>query len=462
MQFVVIKGFFVMKYRIFSVLLLWMFSFICYSAKAETLLNVYQLAQKNDPTFLSQMHMAEATSENYKQARALLFPTVNFRYAQTDTSQNIISADNEVFAAGKVQFPTTEYELTVSQPIYNRPYWLRFKQSKIELKKIAAEMEVAKQNLIYKVIERYFTALRYQEETKGFDAEIKGLKRQYELVQTELESGLNKKTAMKKAQAAYLDAQARKEDSQYKLDDALAGLEEITGKSITSLSALKVGVGALAKPKPASEKVWVKNAQKDNPLIFVQENALKMANQELKAQKAERHPTFDLVFTQDSTEKLGTLFGGGSNIENTKMMLELNVPLYSGGSVSSKIRKSRSLVKKSDSDLTALKRSIKREVLKAFNSVNASLFKINALSKLVSASQEDWNARKQAAESGIISNIQMVDAERALAKARTKQSVAKYDYILNIMKLKWAAGGLSEKDLSALMGKFLGQNIKIK
>ncbi len=423
---------------------------------AETLHEVYALAQKNDAEFLSKIYQGDAQSENYYQMLALFFPKASFRLARTKTIQNIISADNQVFASGETSYPTFEYELTVRQSIYNQAHWEKLWQAETEEKKIAAELQIVKQDLILKVIERYFSVLNIREEYKSLLQEAIGLNEQYETIKTKLQSGLEKKIVLKKARAVYLDVLTRQEEARYKFEDAIAGLQEITGRDIQTLNELSTHF-PLVNPDPLSVEVWVTNATLHNPEIIGQKEAMHIASQEIGVQKAKHYPTIDFVFSHGRRKAEGTLFGGGSDIEDTKMMFELNVPFLEGGAVMSMVRQAESLEKKGESELIQIKRKVKREARSAFNGVKISLLRINSFKELQEASEDEVNYLGQLYKMGIISSLETIESKRTLAKVIADYSNSRYEYVLSMMRLKRTVGILSEKDLTDLTDFFLGQ-----
>ena len=440
--------------------LLFLFIFSVKTVQAESLLEVYKLAQENDPEVLSKIYQGEAQSENDYQVLALFFPQAKFRIARTETNQDIISAENQVYEDGETRYPTTEYELTVRQSIYNQSYWEKLWQAEAEEKKIAAGLEVIKQDLILKVIERYFAILNIREEYKSFVEEVKGLGEQYELVKIKLDSGLEKKMMLKKARAVYLDAKTRKEEAYYKFDDAKFALQEITGMEIKVANELTTNF-PLVSPEPSSEDAWIAKAVLYNPEIIGQKEGWEVASQEVDVQQAGHYPTVDFVFTHGRKKAEGGLFGGGSDIEDTKMLFELNVPIFEGGKVMSKVRQAKSLEKKEKSNVTQITRKITRETKKAFNTVKISLSKIHSYKELQDASEEEVTFLEGLFKSGVISVFETVDAKRALAKVKADYINSRYEYVLSMMRLKRATGILSEKDLNDLSSFFLDKGIQL-
>jgi outer membrane protein len=137
----------------------------------------------------------------------------------------------------------------------------------------------------------------------------------------------------------------------------------------------------------------------------------------------------------------------------------MTVPLYSGGAVSSKVRETVNLHFKAKDDLEQLSRETARETRAAYRGVTASISTVRALEKSVSAFTIAVDAKRAAFQSGLIASESVLDAERDLFIARSQFSASRYDYILNHLRLKRAAGILSEADLQAMNERIDGDTI---
>lgn len=430
-------------------------------AWSETLLDVYQLAKKNDLEFLAKIYESDASSEVYEQARSAFFPTISAGYAYTYTEQDVHSADNSVYAVGATSFPTKEFSLDATQSIYNHANIVRLRQSRIELRKIAADLQVAQQALLLKVVERYFAVLDARAEQNNLQTQVKTFQRQLRLVRAKLKNGAKKNTAVTTATAASLDAEARLRVAGNRYQDALRALEEVTGRPVISIQLLKPVI-KIVRPNPAAPEEWVALAQKNNPALLARHELFSMSIEEVNAQRAAMYPTLDFVARHGKKETEGSLFGGGGEVDTTKFAFELNVPIYSGGTTSSKVRQAQSLRKKSQAELDLTLRQVKRQTLSTYETVQAMIANIEALRQLVEINRAEAKSKRAAAKSGVMADIQALDALRALSQAETDLARAKHNYLINIARLKNIVGIMSEDDLRAMAHHFLGENIALR
>ncbi|WP_415883360.1 TolC family outer membrane protein [Neptuniibacter sp. QD34_54] len=429
---------------------------LSFSAQGEDLIEIYDLAFTNDPIFQSEFHEHEASKEIYNQAKAALLPTIKFDYSQTETSQDIVSSDNEVFSSGSTSYPTTEMTLSLTQSIYSYSNWAYFKQAKEDVKRVASELEDARQDLMMRTAENYFATLREYDNYIAIKSEVISLEKHFELVKQQREDGLARVTDELDAQARYMQAKAREVEIRNAFKDALQSLKEMTGEMPKSLVSLGFDLN-LIEPNPIAPEEWVEKSRDNNPMVLAKRLAAAVAWQEVRRQKGGHYPTLDFVFSQNARETEGSLFGGGSEVDTQDMMLKLTVPIYAGGAVSSKVREAVELHNKAQDELKIEWRATERETYAAFDGVVGSIAKVEALQRSVDAYELGVEAKRTAYESGLTSSLSVLDAERDLFFARTEFFSARYDYLINTLRLKRAAGLLSVTDLKQINTMLLGQ-----
>lgn len=426
-------------------------SMLCISSLAcsESLIDIYQLAVENDPEYKIGFHQKNATSEVYYQARSALLPAVDFEYTRMDTTQEIVSSDNQVFGVGETDYPTKEYTLSINQSLFSYANWAGFKQAKAEVRQAASELEDVRQGLVLRVAERYFTVLVQQESHEYMLAEKSAIKQHYDLVRAKHRDGLVRVTELADAESRYMGAVASEIESSNELDDSMRGIKEVSGSLPGSLTKLSAQL-AMTSPDPTDQDDWVRLAFEQNPRVMMRRLAVEVADQEIKRQKGGHYPTLDLILRQNERDTDGSLFGGGSDVETRDIMLQLNLPLYAGGSVSSRGREAAELYLKSKEELSLEMRAVERETLAAYQGVVGAIARVEALEKLVQAQELAVHSKRTAYESGLATTLTVLDAERDLFLARRDYARARYDYLLYTLKLKRAVGSLREADLMVI------------
>lgn len=415
-------------------------------AMAANLTQIYELAKQNDPEFDAYRYQHMAAGEALPQARAGLLPVVTFDAERVETSQDIVSADNTVFASGETDFPTTSYTLTLTQPLFNYASYTQYQQSKSKIGQADAEFETARQDLIVRVAERYFAVLAAEDSVRFTTAEKQAVERQLLTAEKRLNKGVGRATDLYDARARYSSVEAAEIEALNMLDDSHQALSELTGELIPEVSSLLANFD-LSAPEPQEPDSWINAAMKQNPAIIYHKESLDVSLKEVTRQKAGHYPRLDLVYRLNNRDTDGTLFGGGSEVETQDIMVRFNLPLYQGGYVSSRSREAAHLHQKSRQDLQRSQRAVKRSARAAYFGVINAISKVKAFDQAVKSQALALEAKEKGFRSGLYTNLSVLDAERDLYGAKRDYAQARYDYILNRLKLEQAVGTLTDEDV---------------
>ena len=416
------------------------------SLAGADLLQVYELAKTNDPAFARIEYLNRATGETKRQALAGFLPTLMAEAEYIDTSQDIVSSDNTVFDSGTSDYDTTTYTISLVQPIFNYSTWKRWDQSKAEVAQSAMEYEVAKQDLMMRSAEVYFEALVAVDNLDFAKSEVASIALNNKAAEKRFSAGLATVTDLYDSRARLSTSTARVTDAENILDDSLRGVEEITGQYFYDLVPCKPG-RTLNSPAPLDEEEWVQRALQQNPSILMKRQEVEIASYEVKRQRAGHYPTVDLIGRFNNRDTDGSLFGGGSDVDTTEVLLTAKVPLYQGGYVSSRTREAKYLLKAARRELTREERAVERQVRRAYQGVLGSIRRVEALAKAVEAQELTLKAKHKGFKSGLLTGIAVLDAERDLYFIRLDYATARYDYLRNSLRLKQGAGILQEQDL---------------
>jgi outer membrane protein len=207
---------------------------------------------------------------------------------------------------------------------------------------------------------------------------------------------------------------------------------------------------ALLPPDPVDLNIWIERALDQNPSIKLQEHAVQVADYEVKRQFAGHYPALDAVGHYKNEDTDGTVFGGGGEVDSYDVMVQLTLPLYQGGIVSSNVRIAKHKLNSARQDLTKSTRSVQRQTRAAFLGVDTALRKIDALQQSVSANQLALDAKKEGYLSGLFTSLNVLDAERDLSLVSIDYAKSRYRYVLNSLQLKQAVGSLTADDVLKL------------
>lgn len=418
----------------------------CFAAYGEDLAQVYVLSKASDPKYRAAYHEFEAIKFSEPQALAGLLPTVGLEYAETRTEQRILSSDNTVYGAGTSKYPGKSTTLTLTQPIFKLSAWAGYAQAKAKVRQAAASFAATEQDLMLRVATAYLNALGARDVLEFAEAERDAIKRQLDLVQERFNSGLAARVGLHDAKARYelkeADVVAAKND----LDDKLQALQEMTGKPVSALNPLREDI-PLEQPEPADIQKWIESGAEQNLQLLARRQQVEMAHEEINRQRSGHAPVLELVATRNNNVTGGSLFGGGSNLETTNLMMRLTVPIYSGGATSALTGEAVSRFHASREDLEREARQVERQARTAFQGVTGGIVRVKALAQGVVSALSARSLKVEGYKSGLGTVLQVLDAERDLYATKRDSAKARYDFLFNRLRLKQAVGTLSDEDL---------------
>lgn len=426
-----------------------------HAVHAEDLMTLLEEAKSKDAKYQSAYHKYLSTKENINISRADLLPTVSYQVENKTTDQTINSSDNAVFNAGAAKYPTDTTGLTVTQSLFDYSRWQRYAQSKIGANRAEAEYNLSKQQLLLRLAESYFLVLERGDQLETLASEKAAMLKHYESAELKNETGLVRKADVEDARARYLTVISKEVELQSRLVDSRYAVRESLGHMPGELSKLKADI-KIEMPIPPSPEKWVERAAKNNLELQILELSLEEADKEIKALRGDHYPTLDLIYTSGNTVTEGSLFGGGSDIDTTEVMLQVNVPLYSGGKTSAQVRQAVENRYSIVEDHQDKRRNVERSAHDAYQRISEAVVQIDALHQSVQAQESRLKANSAGYTVGQNSLIEVLDVEQDLSLAKQRLIKARYDYLLNVLRLKYSVSGLTEADLVIVNGWLAG------
>lgn len=418
-------------------------------ARGETLLQVYELAHQSDPRYRAAQAEARANATAIDQARAGFLPTLKFDFDRTLSRQKIIESQNPIFGAGTTNYPTNNTTLSLTQTVFRKETIVRFEQAKAVVRQSEFTVLAAEQELQFRTTAAYLAVLAATDSVALAQAERVAVGKLLDLARERLKMGLGTITSQYDAEARFAVARAREVEANNKLRDARQGLREIAGKPVEDTRTLGDDF-PLELPAPASIEQWVDAAMAQNIGLRAKQAAVDVAHQEIRRREAGHYPTVGVALSHNRRDAGSTLFGGGSKVETIDLVLRLSVPLYEGGLVDAATREAVERHVKSQEDLEQERRAVDRATRASFEGAQSAVSLVQALRQSVAAQQNALEAKEEGFRAGLFGLLPVLDAQRDLYLARRDFEQSRYDYLLNRLRLKLAAGTLSEVDLAGI------------
>jgi len=416
---------------------------------AEDLMDLWKVAEVQDTKYLSAYHKYLSDQELIELSRADLLPSLSLQYEHKTTDQVINESDNEVFDSGAAKYPTSSFDLTLTQSLFDYSRWQRYDQSKVSANRATVEYRLSKQQLLLRLSESYFLVLERGDQLQAIEVEMKALLKHFETSDKKHAIGLVRKVDVEDAKARYLNALSKKIELQSRLMDSRYALRESLGSMPGELSKLRTNI-VLEMPKPSDPDEWVELAATNSLELHQLTLSLQEADKEIKVIRGGHYPTLDLIFTTGNTVTEGSVYGGGSDVDTSEVMIQLNMPLYSGGKTSARLRQAIKQRNSLREDRNDMQRSVERSAHEAYYRISDTVALVDALEQSLQAQESRLSATTAGYRNGQNSLIDVLNVEQDLSGARQALIKARYDYVLNVLRLKFSSGGLHEEDLSAI------------
>jgi len=404
-------------------------------ANALDLMQAYSQAQAYDSQFASARAAHMASAEKSTQGLSTLLPSLGL----TGSLSKIDSSS--------ANYESNNIQLQLKQPLYNPANFDLYEQSKLQVAASDIQFAQAQNDLALRVAQAYFDVLAAQDATTFIQAQKTAITEQLESAKRNFEVGTATITDTHEAQARFDLTLAQEIAAQNDLEVKRNALAQITGQLPTDLAGLKNGV-KLSPPEPAKPDEWVSGAQAHNFGVTLQQLAVEIAKRDITRNRAGHLPTLDFVASQGRTQ--GLAFAPNLTISSTSYGVQFNLPLFAGFAATSKVREAISLEDKARADLDSAVRTAAQGARTAFLGVQSGLSQVRALEAAEVSTKSALESNRLGYEVGVRINIDVLNAQQQLYSTRRDLAKARYDTMVNGLKLKALAGSLAEADLAQL------------
>ena len=427
-------------------------------APRSDLVSVYRLAVENNAELAAARAQFEAIRETVPQARAGLLPNLRAGAELSDTRTQVdTSAGSRTLSRSG-----TVYQATLSQPIFRADRWFQLQAAEAISEQAALEYSAAEQNLILQSAQAYFAVLQAQDNLAAVKAEEAAFKRQLDQANERFEVGLSDRTDTLEAQAGFDTARANRILAERQVQDALQALETLTNRTHLALEGIEHSLPVLA-PIPNDATAWVDTATRQNLNLLAVNQAVNAAGETLRQYRAGHAPTLDAVasYRKGDNDSMGFANSGmadalpgypryNGNVEQGSIGLQLNIPIYSGGLTSSQSRQAFHQLTEAEQRRESLRRQVVENTRNLHRAVNTDIEQVQARRQSLVSSQSALEATEVGYEVGTRNIVDVLDTQRRLYAAVRNYNNARYDYILDNLRLKQAAGTLNPGDLEDL------------
>jgi outer membrane protein len=427
--------------RNFIFLLLFFFSFLSADSRAMDLLGIYRLALSNDAQFGGDQAALSAGREKIVQGRAGLLPTLSVSGGYSKTS---LDNPNALLPA---HLSVTGYTLSLAQPLFRPALWEQYEIGKLTTFASEIQFLQAKQDLIMRVIQAYFEVLAAEDVLASIQAQKLAIIEQLTSAKRNYDIGTATITDTREAQARYDLIIAQELLAQSDLETRQGTIQVLTGMEPAALSPLNPET-VIHAPEISQIKTWVETASSQNYRVLLQQINFEIAHREVKKSRAGHYPNIDLVASRNHSNPGNTLLTSTGSLANaTTVGIQVTIPFFSGFSVQSKESEAIALEEKARNDLMLARRTAEQSARQAYLSVVSGSSQITALESAELSSKSALDATILGYQVGNRINIDILNAQQQLYSIRKDLAKARYDMLINRLRLKSTTGTLSDSDL---------------
>jgi len=446
--------------------------------RLSDLIQLYQEAAFSDPVLTAARFNYQASKELYWQGLALLLPQANATPSGTRYYQHGVNTTTVSPNAGNSRvFDQKSYTVTLTQPLFNVAALEAFKQGDLNTKIADMRFFLAQQDLIIRVSQAYFDTLTSQDNVELYRNKKDLIKQQLEIAQAKFDAGLATIVDVNTAQAALDLANSQEIAAQADLIVKRGVLEQLVGRPVGPIKPLVKDAkidGVLKDPYaknkdskgiPIADSVnpqlppgqtledWINQAEASNFNVLAGQLSVSLAESTYRASQALNYPSLNFVGTSGYNTSNGTpnsYTPSNTNVYNNTVALQMTIPLVSGGFNSSVIRQNAALVDQAKANYDNARRTAAQSTRTAFTGFYGGLASVKAFEAAERSTSSALESSKLGFQVGTLINLDVLISLDTVITTRSQLQQARYNTILNAIKLKAHAANLTDEDLIAI------------
>jgi outer membrane protein len=416
---------------------------------SQSLIETYEQAIANYPTLAISKLNAESAKEAANEGKASVLPTVTASAAYALGSKTTNDGSEDLALDFDAQKLTST--LKVEQNLFVLAAFTAYDALQVSATKAEMEAVEAEQDLMVTVAEKYIAILQAKDSVDVLHAKLEAVERQYEQTSQRYDVGLVTITDVLDAQATLDQTKVSLIRAEASYDITLQKLYSITGAVPESVKSISADI-PIEAPNAEGQQKWVDYAVKNHPEILIAEKSLQASALTLEAQKQNRLPTVAGSFALSHSDSFWSDATKNDDEQNWSAAVGVTVSmnLYTGGETKAEIAQAAITKNIAEQNIELLKREKAVEVANLYRTVRADAQNVEAQKQVLKSSESALQATTVGYEVGTRNIVEVLDAQSTKFSAQNDLNDARYDYVLNMLKLKQAAGQLSLNDLQAI------------
>jgi outer membrane protein len=430
-------------------LIVFVISLISRNIQAEDLSDIYEMALQNDPILKATEASYRAGKESGSQGLAGLLPTLQVTGSTTWNEYRLEDVKLD-------EYNSNGYVGSINQPLFRLDKWFQFKKGKALSKQAEATFAFQQQESMIRIATNYFNVLNAIDSLNASKAQEKAIGRQRDLAKKRFDVGLAAITELHETQAAYDLSVVSKIAREAQLDYAKESLSAIIGGPLPLLAPLSPEF-QIDLPNPLVREEWVKIGLQNNYQLKAAKLNRDAAKNTARSKGSAHLPNIDIVGRVSKNTSDQGKFGGfipnpqsGLESDNRNYAIQVTLPIFSGGGISSARRQAYALYDKSKEDALYTERSTIKEIRSNHFNVQTQVANVKARKQALTSSKSALEATQTGYEVGTRNIVDLLEAQKRLYDSETDYASSRYEYIISMLRLKASVGSLSPNDLQKI------------
>jgi len=434
------------------------------ASQAVSLARAYELALANAPKLRVAEHRVDAREGAVARAKGQRLPTLSLNASQArsqfdaaDTGINPDTLERRLVTT-EIQETQSTVGLTLSQPLYDRGISQGIDRAESQRATAERQLKASRQTLAIDVARAYVEVLRQRAAARLGRAERRAFELEVERIKGRLERGLGDQLELLEAQGRLDDARARIAKAENNLQVARLELERLIGQSVSHMRAAQPKAMFGAQP-PGKDQLneWQHLAVRSNPNVLVEQQRLETRREAVDESRAGHFPRLSLQLSAQDTDRTDQVTSG----QSARAMLQLEMPLYSGGRVSAGVDEAVAEAEQQRAQLDEARRQAVLEVRRAANELRSAIKRLQVLEGSLRTATTAVEQARQGLESGLRNRVDLLDARARAFEVRRDLADAAYNRIAALVRVHGLTGGIDRERLQTLDDRFLSRTIAV-
>ncbi len=424
---------------------------ICSAASnASNLMDIYHEALEKDAQYQSARAAYQAVQEKIAQGRAGFLPNINLSF-----TRQVQEVDTTLGPSVTIQ--NRGLVLSATQPIVRFENFIIYAQAKTQVSQAESQFVIAAQDLILRVAQAYFNVLDAQVDVEVAEAQKEAIHKQLEQAKRNFEVGIATIVDTNEAQARFDLTLSQEIAAQNALEISKRTLQGIINRFPEQLARTHEVTADLPALRYGGMDEWVNVAELQNFALKVQQAAYELAVQEVKKVWTQHYPTVDLIAQySDQTGVGGAITGRGIDLTSKSIGVQVNLPIFQGGSTQSRVREAVANQEKARHDLENAHRNTVLQVRQHYLNVTNGIAQVKALTQALVSSKTQLDSTMLGQEVGVRTEVDVLNAQQQFYSARRDLAKAYHGYLMSRLRLSAEAGELDEEVLQQINAMLRG------